>query len=150
MVQKIPKKHPFHSQCAVDLGQVFRDERDNGMKRTKPTPSSAKILANLNSFVSRWENVVYDGKHVLCVTTLDEIYKLKVHVNKGCLSDIPTGCGTSRNEAFHRYIRTFFHKSRVGILVAYALMMMIIYQFNSNEGSSWKKIGKADNFVQYT
>lgn len=61
VLQKIPKKHPFHAQCAMDLGQVFRHEGDNGTKRTKPTLSFAKVLANLNSFVSWWESVVYDG-----------------------------------------------------------------------------------------
>lgn len=142
VVQKISKKHPFHSQCAKDFGQIFREEGDNGNKRTKPTPSSTKITSNLKTFLSRWESVVHYGKHVLCVAALDEIDKLKIHINKGCVSDIPVGCGTNRNEAFHRYIRTFFHRSRVGILVAYALMMVIIYQFNSNEGTSRKKLVK--------
>ena len=44
--------------------------------------------------------------------------------------DINVGGGTNRNEAFHRYINTFFHKSRLGILL-YALMMTIIHQYNS-------------------
>ncbi len=140
IVQKIPKKHPFHSQCAADLRQVFRHNGDHGIKRTRSTPCSAKMLANLNLFVHRWENIVYDSNHVLSIAALHEIEKLKVHIKKGCLNDIPVGCGTNRNEAFHQYIRTYFHQSRVGVLVAYALMMVIIYQFNNSEGTTWKKI----------
>ena len=59
---------------------------------------------------------------------------------KGCLSGIPVGCGTNRNEVFHRYIRTFFHRSRVGMLIAYALMMVIIYQFNSTQVGTRKQL----------
>ena len=142
VVLKIPKRHPFHSPCARDMGMVFRDDGDHGLVRTKSSPSSEKILANLKSFVAKWKSVVFDGNRVLPTAALVEIEKLKVHINKGCLSEIPTGCGTNRNEVFHRYIRTFFHRSRVGILLAYALMMVIIYQFNSSEGSSRKQLVK--------
>ena len=43
------------------------------------------------------------------------------------------GGGTNQNEAFHRYINSFFHKSRIGILLAYALMMTIICRFNRKD-----------------
>ena len=33
---------------------VFRDDGDPGLVRTKSTPSSDKILANLKSFVGKW------------------------------------------------------------------------------------------------
>ncbi len=85
IVQKIPKKHPFHSQCAADLRQVFRHDGDHGIKRTRSTPCSAKMLANLNSFVHRWENIVYDSNHVLSIAALHEIEKLKVHIKKAAL-----------------------------------------------------------------
>ncbi len=58
---KIPKKHPFHSQCAFDLGQVFRSEGDHSMKRTKPTPCSSKMLANLDLFIHPWTNISHEG-----------------------------------------------------------------------------------------
>ncbi len=77
IVQKIPKKHPFHSQCAADLRQVFRHDGDHGIKRTRSTPCSAKMLANLNSFVHRWENIMYDGNHVLSIAALHEIENSK-------------------------------------------------------------------------
>ena len=52
---------------------------------------------------------------------------------KGCLSAIPVGSGTNYYEAFHRHIKTFFHKSKIGTVLAYALMMLIIYNFNSRD-----------------
>lgn len=69
-----------------------------------------------------------------------EIENLKVHVRKGCLSNIKVGGGTNKNEAFHRYVNTFFHKSRIGILLSYALMMTIVHQYNSRNHSSRKSI----------
>ncbi len=98
------------------------------------------MLANLDLFIHRWTNISHEGTPVLSIAALHEIEKLKIHIKKDCLSDISVGCGTNRNEAFHRYIRTFFHRSRVGILVAYALMMVIIYQFNSMDGTPRKKL----------
>jgi len=41
-------------------------------------------------------------------------------MNKGCLSNIGTGCGTNRNEALHRNINAFFNRSRISVLLAYA------------------------------
>ena len=73
IVQKIPKKHPFYAPCARDMGMVFRDIHDKGQKRTKATPSSSSILANLNSFITRWEKVEFDGNRVLPVTAMAEI-----------------------------------------------------------------------------
>ena len=60
--------------------------------------------------------------------------------SKGCLSGISVGGGTNNNEAFHRHIRTFFHKSRIGVLLAYAMMMTIICHFNSNDPHSRRAI----------
>ena len=65
---------------------------------------------------------------------------MKVHARKGYSSDIDVGGGTIRNEAFHRYVNTFFHKSRLGILLSYALMMTIIHQYNSKFRNSRKSI----------
>ena len=58
------------------------------------------------------------------------------------MSDIAVGCGTNRNEAFHRYVNTFFHESRIGILLSYALMMTIVHQYNTRNRDSRKSIFK--------
>lgn len=75
---------------------------------------------------------------MLTKDSIEEIEKLQVHILKSCLSGITVGGGTNKNEAFHRYVRTFFHKSRIGILLAYALMTTIISNFNNNDKQSRK------------
>jgi hypothetical protein len=131
ITRKIPKRHPFYGACVEQLRLVFRSSGDCGIERTKPTPSPTQLLQNVDSFISQWKDVSHENRFVLTKECLEEFEKLKVHIMKGCLSQIPPGGGTNRNEAFHRYVNTFFHKSRLGILLAYALMMMIIHQSNS-------------------
>lgn len=140
VTRKIPKKHPFHSTCLQDFRLVFRIPGDYGLRRTKPTPQPSELLQNINSFVQRWENVAYNGQNVLTRDSMEEIEKLKVHIVKGCLSGINVGGGTNKNEAFHRYVNTFFHKSRIGVLLAYAMMMTIISHFNNKDTQSRKAV----------
>ena len=70
------------------------------------------------------------------------------------MSDINVGGGTNRNEAFHRYVNTFFHKSRLGILLSYALMMTIIHQYNGKFRNNRKYIfipvqkSQPDNMIE--
>ena len=131
ITRKMPKRHPFYGACVEQLRLVFRSPGDHGIERTKPTPLAPELLQNIDSFISQWKDVSHENQLILTKECLEEFEKLKVHIIKGCLSRIPPGGGTNRNETFHRYVNTFFHKSRIGILLAYALMMMIIYQSNS-------------------
>lgn len=71
---------------------------------------------------------------------MEEIEKLKVHIVKSCLSGINVGGGTNKNETFHQYVNTFFHKSRIGVLLAYAMMMTIISHFNNKDSQSRKAV----------
>ena len=57
-----------------------------------------KMEKNLNSFIERWSNVPYSP---LTEATFIEIENLRKHIQKGCLSEIPPGCGTERNEGLH-------------------------------------------------
>lgn len=138
----IPKRHPFHAACLQDLRLVFRLPGDYGDKRTKPTPKPDELLNNLDKFSNKWCDVTFHGHKIFTDSTKLEIEKLKVHARKGCLSDIAVGGGTNRNEAFHRYVNTFFHKSRIGILLSYCLMMTIVHQYNTRNRDSRKSIFK--------
>ena len=89
-----------------------------------------KLLSNLDNFTKKWGSI---ASEYFTDEAMHEIKKLKVHISRGCLSGIPSSCGTNCNEAFHRYIRTFFHKSQLGTLLAYALMMTIVFNFNNKE-----------------
>ena len=56
---------------------------------------------------------------------------LKIHVQKGCLSNIDPGCGTNRNEALHCHINPYFaNKSRIGLPLALALLTILFHQHN--------------------
>ena len=131
ITSKMPKRHAYYSACTSDLRLVFRATGDQGRKRTDTTPEASELLSNLDIFMEKWRSIAIDSHKILTDEAIQEISRLKVHVSRGCLSEIPTSCGTNRNEAFHRYIRTFFHKSRLGALLAYALMMMIVFHFNN-------------------
>ena len=116
---------------------MFRSAGDYGFARTKPTPQSPQPEHNIDSFVQRWKGISYNEQVILTEESITEIEKLKVHIQKGCLSGISVG-GTNHNEAFHRYINTFFHRNRIGKLLAYAMMMTIISHFNNKEKGSRK------------
>jgi len=138
----LPKKHKLYHQCIGDLRLVFRTGGDIGLKRCKATPLPDEMLRNMDNFVKEWKNVSHFGKPLFSSETLHEIEKLKFHITKGCLSNIEVGCGTNRNEALHRHMNSFFHQSRISILLAYALMTVLIYSHNSIQESKPKRIIK--------
>lgn len=96
------KKHPFYWRCLRDFSQIFWQPGDNGDQRHKETPAPDVIRQNLNKFVSKWRIVKYKDMPVLTEKALKEISKLEKHIDKGCLSYIPSGIGTNKNENMHR------------------------------------------------
>ena len=74
---------------------------------------------------------------MLTGAVLKEINNLKVHISRGCLSDIPAHFGTNRNENLHRSLNSRFSGSRLGIEVAVALIAVFLHQWNSkHDGKS--------------
>ena len=96
------KKHPFYWRCLKDFSQIFRQAGDNGDERRQATPSPDIIQQNLNEFLSKWKTVKYKDMPVLTEKALKEISKLEKHIEKGCLSFIPCGIGTNKNENMPR------------------------------------------------
>ena len=82
----------------------------------------------MDEFVGKWGKIQYDGLLLLNNKAINEIEKLKVHnyAQKGCLSNIGVGCG---NEALH--INSFFHRSRMSTLLAYAIITVLLFSHNS-------------------
>lgn len=131
ITRSIPKRHPFFLQCMADLKLVLRQPTDLGFIRHLPTPDPEVINANLETFLNKWEKVTFQDSCLITGNTKVEISALKKHVTKGCLSGIPKGAGTTRNEAFHRVLNTHFGRvSRIGIPLALALLTVMIYQHN--------------------
>jgi hypothetical protein len=131
ITRTISKRHPFFYQCMADLKLVFRRPDDIGSTRRLSTPDPNAISTNLDSFMRKWEMCTHGEWGVITENTKKEVLSLKKHVMKGCLSEIPMGAGTTRNEAFHRVLNTHFSRlSRIGIPLALALLSALIYQHN--------------------
>lgn len=139
VTKTLPKRHQLTKQCVAMFRQVFRKDGDSGEKRMSHTPSPQIILSKLESFAAKWKDAKdLEGKKLFTSATLSAISNLKKHISAGCLSNIPPGGGTNRNERFHRHLKNFFHQSRVGIYLAYALLTVIIHSHNS----AWTTRGK--------
>ena len=141
IVKKIPKRHPFSFRCAQAFTLTFRRPHDHGNKRKDPTPSPEVMSKQLDDFVLTWKDVLFEEKPVLTLDALKEIVKLRVHIKKGCLSDIPPGCGTERNENLHKCLRKSACNVRIGVHIAVALFTTFLYVWNEKRkaGAAGKK-----------
>ena len=131
ITKTLSKRHPFHRQCLNELKLVFRQEHDLGKERAHPTPSSELMSKSLDNFVSKWNMCTSQGWKVLQDKSLRQVHNLKEHIHKDCLSDIPIGAGTNRNEGLHRLLNTHFRTcSRVGLPLALVLLTVLLYHHN--------------------
>ena len=134
------KKHPMYNQCINELRQIFRVPGDMGTKRTLPTPPPDQLIKNSEKFIEKWKEINFEGVPILNTAAINEINKLKRHMSKGCLSDIDVSCGTNRNEVLHRHLNSFFHRSRISVTLAYAILMVLLYSHNSSIQNKPKRI----------
>ena len=126
------KNNRFH-KCVSDLRLVFRQDGDSENTRVCSTPSPDVMSRKMDAFVAKWRNIRGSDNTLLFTNhTLHAISNLKRHIMCGCLSNIPPGCGTNRNERFHSYINSKFHRSRIGVLLAYALLTAFMYSHNTS------------------
>ena len=93
------------------------------------------------NFVTKWDKMTdASGEKLFKPQTIISIENLKQHILTGCLSDIPPEGGTNRNERLHEHINKYFNRSRIGILLAYSLLHMILYAHNSSKIINGKRI----------
>lgn len=86
ITKKIPKRHPYNSECLKSLTLVFRDPLDQGNDRTMPTPPSDQLKKQLLAFKSKWKDISFNGKQILPPAAISEIHSLLLHIQKGaCL-----------------------------------------------------------------
>ena len=123
------RQHSLYKDVTRDFVQIFRADDDQGETLLKRTPPKQKIEKNLNSFVDRWSNV---PENPLSEATLEEISHIRQHVQKGCLSDIPPGCGTERNEGLHRLLNRSLISgaTRISVQLAIALLTTLFFYHN--------------------
>lgn len=127
----LSKRHILFLPCLKDFKMVFRELDDISLSRNSPTPDSSQLLANLENFVTKWKNSEHDGCKILTMKVLDQINALKVHIRRGCLSNIECNGGTNANEALHRVINPHFkHAGRIGLPLAFALLSVLFYNYN--------------------
>ena len=137
ITRAMSKRHPFFYSCMSDLRMVFRLPTDIGNKRTMNSPDNNVMLTNLETFVQKWKDAEHDGKKIITEKVMHQISALKVHIRRGCLSNIEPGGGTNYNEALHRHINPHFnHAGRMGLPLAYALLTIILYRYNCKKTSS--------------
>ncbi len=132
ITRTLNRKCTLYTKCTQDLTLVFRTAGDSEKARSSPTPSPDIMLSNLNAFTNKW-NIEKDvnGLDIFTSSTSQAIENLKQHVTYGCLSEIPIGGGTNRNERFHHQINSVLHRNKIRILMAYALLTIVIHAYNS-------------------
>lgn len=112
------KKNPLVQKCMHDLRLVFREDGDSEQKRVSATPAPEVILAKLDKFIDNWRDVKdHNSMRVFTADSIAATERLKRHITAGCVSNIPPGGGTSKNERFHHHINSLFNRSRIGILL---------------------------------
>ena len=132
IIKTLSKRHNSFQKCIHDFQLVFRENGDSGSRRMRNTPVPDAMLKNLERFEMKWKAVKNnDDKPLFSQATTQAISNLKQHIRHGCLSDIPPGCGTNRNERFHCHMNSLIRRSRIGVLLAYALISIVMYSHNS-------------------
>ena len=141
ITKTIPKRHVHASQFLKDLSLVFRSDGDCGDKRLFPTPSAEKLLTNLDKFITKWQQNDHE-KAIFKPETASALQRLRKHMQFGCLSGIPVGAGTNRNERLHQHLGNYFNRSKIGILLAYALLSVILHFHNASTRVSGKLVSR--------
>ena len=132
------KTTPLCLSLLSSIRLVFRDPSDAEEKLTLPTPSPQLILNNINKFLTTWKDISHENQAVLTEATIKEIGNLRKHVHKGCLSYIPVGCGSERNENLHKCLQQAASKGRVGVALAVARLTFFLYKWNEKQAARRK------------
>ena len=137
----LSKKHLLMKDCVRELQLVFRCDGDSGKDRLTETPQPDVISRKLDAFFKEWEiKSDSQGVKLFKSETFHALNNLKKHISSGCLSGIPPGRGTNKNERLHQNIKAYFNRSRIGVLLAYALLMVMFDAHNSSVKISGKAV----------
>ena len=122
----LPKSIECRKEMMHEISQLFRRQGDTGSVRMQETAASADILHNVETFMNKWGSANHP---LLPQETVDALKRLKLHISKECLSAIPVGYGTNRNERLHRLLNnSALHVSRIGPESANAILDTILYR----------------------
>ncbi len=111
-------------QFFFDVRMLLRQEGDRGETRQLETASDTHIAGNLDKFVQKWRGTVKPA-------TITQATKLKCHSK--CLSGIPPGAGTHRNECLHSKLSRLIHgRSVVSLEVLTSILLPFLIIHNRN------------------
>ena len=128
----IPKRAKYHAKILRAYALVFRDPKDLGEQRALETPKPEVLIDNLKKFQREWKDVTDGNGHLALNTNATrEMKNIKVHILKGCLSGIPPGCGTNRNERLNKHLNDFLSSNKIGISLAYARCFRLFAELSS-------------------
>ena len=137
VVRTISPPDALYRDILKNFSQIFQEDDDQGELRIKSTPNNHKIKCTLNTFLERWTNVPFSP---LTRSALEEIRNLRCHIiAKGCLSDIPVGYSTKKNEQLHR----LFNRSlisgatQISTKLAIALLTILLHYHTKKASSSY-------------
>lgn len=132
ITRKVSKRSHIFQELCKDYSLVFRDQRDQASERKLPTPPPEEILRNLNNFISKWVSVKNssDSCAIINKSIEKELKNIECHIRKGCLSDIPPGCGTTRNERLHRELKKTTVTNRIGVDLARTRIERTLFNAN--------------------
>ena len=118
----------------MDYGRIFRHPKDTGDKREMDTPDEKILIENLENFLKKWKDRTCNGDKILNNERLKEISKIREHMTKGCLGNIPPHCSTSLNERLHKDMRKLLCINRIGAQLAYAKFTRYFFRHNQQRG----------------
>ena len=126
VVRTISPTNTLYHDILKKFSQIFREDDDQGKLRVKCTLKNHKIECNLNTFLERWTNL---PSSPLTRSALEEIENLRCHIAKECLSDIPAGYNTERNEQLHRLLNRSLISgpTRISTELAIALLTILLH-----------------------
>lgn len=127
------KKNEFWKEIQKNLRVVLRQSNDVKKERKLSTPNSEIILNSFDNFVSKWEKLKDStDTPIFSSDALKACTNLRKHIEKGCLSNIPTGTGTNRNEKLRHFLNNSpMAIGRIGPELAKALLCILLYFWNS-------------------
>ena len=140
------KRHTHHAQCVNELSQVSVKKGDfsDASSRQEPTLQADAMKTNLNAWFLKWKSRKdTNNQNVLKDICQKQVKNLMVHIENGCLAEIPPSCGTNKNERMHQILNHCgLTVRRIGQELAKALLELNFF--------TWNKKTRHKTQVQYT
>ena len=123
---------------------------DPNKPRKHPTPSINVMLKQLDKFVDRFKNMT--GKNcekILSEPAIEEIKKIRIHIMKGFLSNIPVKAASSQNEKLHKHLnKGHLHSPHISPPLSIALFYVFFNRWNARVRNIKNCLAKASVLLQ--